>query len=92
MWRWREHERSTHQRFACCNRFDQQLSNPGRDTQITLREIAVDGERGHRSESFEFRNVPGGWYEIRAALVGADGEELAVAKQLVDVETGDGTD
>jgi hypothetical protein len=55
-------------------------------------QIAVDGERGHRSESFEFRNVPGGWYEIRAALVGADGEELAVASELVDVEKGDGAD
>jgi hypothetical protein len=55
-------------------------------------QVAVDGERGHRTESFEFRNVPGGWYEIRAVLVGADGEELAVASQLVDVETGHGAD
>ena len=50
-------------------------------------EIAIDGERGHRTEVFEFRHVPGGWYEVRATLLGARGEQLAYARRQVDVES-----
>ena len=53
-------------------------------------EIAIDGERGHRTEAFEFRHVPGGWYDIRAALLGSHGEELAYVRQQVDVVSGGG--
>ena len=53
-------------------------------------EVAIDGERGHRTEVFEFRHVPGGWYDVRATLLGSHGEELAYVRQQVDVVSGGG--
>jgi hypothetical protein len=48
-------------------------------------QISIDGERAPRTEVFEFRNMPGGWYEVRATLLDASGHALAHARQKVDV-------
>jgi hypothetical protein len=51
-------------------------------------QISIDGERAPRTEIFEFRNLPGGWYEVRATLLDGSGHTLAYARQKVDVEWG----
>jgi hypothetical protein len=48
-------------------------------------EISLDGDRAPRTSQFEFRSLPPGSYEVRAALVGSMGEERASIAQQVDV-------
>jgi hypothetical protein len=52
--------------------------------------IQIDGESGPRMMMLELRSVPGGDYEIRAAVVDGAGHELgSVRKQAVVLGGGD---
>ena len=46
-------------------------------------EIALDGGRAPRTNTFEFRGLPAGDYAVRAVLKGVDGRELEVAEEKV---------
>lgn len=48
-------------------------------------EIALFGERGPRTTMLRLASVPGGYYEIRAIVKGAKGQELATAQTVVRV-------
>ena len=48
-------------------------------------EIALDGERAPRTTTLTFRGLPTGIYEVKATLLGPDGQYRAVARQQVDV-------
>jgi hypothetical protein len=51
-------------------------------------EIPLDGERAARSAQFAFRNLPGGEYNVRAVLKGANEEQLAQTRQDIKVISG----
>jgi hypothetical protein len=46
-------------------------------------ERTLDGARAPRTQLFEFRQLPGGAYEIRVTLKGAGGKALAFAQSRV---------
>ena len=48
-------------------------------------EIQLEGDRAPRTNTFEFRSLPPGNYEVRASLLGADGKERAIARQSVNI-------
>jgi hypothetical protein len=48
-------------------------------------EIQLEGDRAPRTNTFEFRSLPPGNYEVRAALFGADGRERAMVRQSVNI-------
>jgi hypothetical protein len=48
-------------------------------------QIQLEGDRAPRTSTFEFRSLPPGTYEVRALLLGADGEQRAFARQQVNV-------
>jgi hypothetical protein len=48
-------------------------------------EIQLEGDRAARTNTFEFRSLPPGAYEVRAKLLGADGQARAAVRQLVNV-------
>jgi hypothetical protein len=48
-------------------------------------ELGLEGENAPRTTTFEFRGLPTGTYEVRAMLLGASGEQRAIARQRVDV-------
>jgi hypothetical protein len=48
-------------------------------------EIQLEGERAAKTNTFEFRSLPPGAYEVRANLLGADGQTRAVIRQQVNV-------
>src|ERR1041385_1580287 len=41
-------------------------------------EVGLAGEHAPRTTTFEFRGLPTGIYEIRAALLGAEGQQRAI--------------
>jgi hypothetical protein len=47
--------------------------------------VQLDGERAPRTSIFEFRSLPPGEYEVKAALIGADGHARAIARAHVNV-------
>jgi hypothetical protein len=47
--------------------------------------IQLDGQDARTTMVLEFRNVPGGDYDVRATLIDSDGQERAFAHQLVKV-------
>src|SRR5262245_42664653 len=47
--------------------------------------VQLDGERAPRTSIFEFRSLPPGEYEVKAALIGADGHAKAIARTSVTV-------
>jgi hypothetical protein len=47
--------------------------------------VQLDGERAPRTSIFEFRSLPPGEYELKAALIGADGHARAIARAHVNV-------
>jgi hypothetical protein len=52
-------------------------------------QIALEGERGPRTVVLQFRNLPGGSYEVRGVVSDSTGQETAVDRRLVEViETG----
>ncbi len=51
-------------------------------------EIQLDGGNGPRTNMLEFRSLPPGRYEVRAALFGADGQQRGLVRQQVSVIAG----
>jgi len=47
--------------------------------------IGLDGASAPRTTQIEFRSLPGGTYSVRATLYGPSGQELAAARQIVNV-------
>jgi hypothetical protein len=48
-------------------------------------EIQLEGDRAARTNLFEFRSLPPGSYEVRATLVGANGQSRAMIRRQVNV-------
>ena len=48
-------------------------------------EIQLEGDRAARISTFEFRSLPPGTYEVRANLIGADGQTRAMIRQQINV-------
>ena len=48
-------------------------------------EVQLDGDRAARTNTFEFRSLPPGTYEVRATLLGVDGRSRAMIRQQVNV-------
>jgi hypothetical protein len=48
-------------------------------------EIQLDGDHAARTNTLEFRSLPPGRYEVRAALHGANGQRLAIVRQQINV-------
>ena len=48
-------------------------------------EIQLDGDQAPRTSVFEFRSLPPGVYEVRATLIGSDGQERSAVRQQVNV-------
>lgn len=47
--------------------------------------IQLEGEHAARTSMFEFRNLPPGTYEVRANLIGANGQQRATIRQQINV-------
>jgi hypothetical protein len=47
--------------------------------------IQLEGDRAPKTTVFEFRSLPAGDYDVRAVVIGADGEQRAVARAHVNV-------
>ncbi len=53
--------------------------------------IQLEGDRAPRTVTFEFRSLPPGEYEVKAVVIGTDGQQRALARSHVNVmETGGG--
>ncbi|MBW8862063.1 MAG: hypothetical protein JF601_06785 [Acidobacteria bacterium] len=48
-------------------------------------EMQLEGDKAARTTMFEFRSLPPGTYEVRAKLLGADGQARAAVRQQVNV-------
>jgi len=48
-------------------------------------EIELEGDKVPRTSLFEFRSLPPGTYEVRANLLGANGQSRALIRQQVNV-------
>ncbi len=54
-------------------------------------EIELDGDKAPRTNTFEFRSLPPGTYEVSATLKAGDGRPLAQVRQQVNIiEAGGG--
>ena len=51
-------------------------------------QVQLEGETAPRTNQFEFRSLPPGTYEVRALLIGADGQPRAQVRQTVNVIAG----
>ena len=47
--------------------------------------IELEGDQAPRTNTFEFRSLPPGIYEVRARLIGDDGRERASAREEVQI-------
>jgi hypothetical protein len=47
--------------------------------------VQLKGDRGPKTTRFEFRSLPAGDYEVRAAVIGTDGQPAAIARGHVHV-------
>ena len=47
--------------------------------------IQLEGDKAARTNQFEFRSLPPGTYEVRANLVGTNGESRAMIRQHINV-------
>jgi hypothetical protein len=48
-------------------------------------EVELEGDKAPRTNQFEFRSLPPGVYEVRASLIGDDGQQRGVVRQQVNV-------
>lgn len=48
-------------------------------------QIQLEGDKAPRTNLFEFRSLPPGIYEVRALLLGVDGQQRAYARQQISV-------
>ncbi len=51
-------------------------------------EIQLEGEKAARTNTFEFRSLPPGTYEVRATLFGTSGHTRGVVRRQVNVIAG----
>jgi hypothetical protein len=51
-------------------------------------EIQLDGDQAPRTNTFEFRSLPPGTYEVKATLIGPSGKQRALAYSQVNVVAG----
>jgi hypothetical protein len=47
--------------------------------------IPLEGDKAARTNTFEFRSLPPGIYEVRANLLGSNGEPRATIRQQINV-------
>jgi hypothetical protein len=47
--------------------------------------IQLEGDKAARTNMFEFRSLPPGTYEVRANLLGSNGESRAMIRQQINV-------
>ena len=47
--------------------------------------IELEGDQAPRTSVFEFRDLPGGTYQISARLLGPSGKSLAYVRRTIDV-------
>jgi len=47
--------------------------------------MQLDGERAPRTNTFEFRSLPPGTYQVTATLLGPGGAQRAAVRQSVNV-------
>ena len=47
--------------------------------------MQLEGDRAARTNMFEFRSLPPGTYEVRANLLGSNGEQRATIRQQINV-------
>jgi hypothetical protein len=50
-------------------------------------QVQLDGSTAPRRHTFEFKDLPGGSYEIHATLLGVDGQQRALVVQKLEVIT-----
>ena len=55
-------------------------------------EIQLDGDQAPRTNTFEFRSLPPGTYEVKATLLGSSGRTRAWAYSHVNVVASSGRD
>jgi hypothetical protein len=55
-------------------------------------EIQLEGEKAARTNTFEFRSLPPGTYEVRATLFGVSGSPRGVVRQQINVIASGGAD
>lgn len=55
-------------------------------------EIQLDGDQAPRTNTFEFRSLPPGTYEVKATLIGSSGQRRASAYSRVNVVASAGRD
>jgi hypothetical protein len=55
-------------------------------------EMPLNGDQAPRTNTFEFRSLPPGSYEVRAMLVGSGGRPRGMVRQQVKVIAGGGAD
>jgi hypothetical protein len=48
-------------------------------------EIQLEGEKAARTNTFEFRSLPPGTYEVRATLFGMSGQPRGIVRQQINV-------
>ena len=48
-------------------------------------EIQLDGDRAARTNTFEFRSLPSGTYQVKAMLIGTGAEPRATIRQQINV-------
>src|SRR6185436_3410758 len=53
-------------------------------------EIQLDGDRAPRTTVFEFRSLPPGTYEVKARLLGTNGQRAAIRQQVNVIASGAG--
>ena len=53
-------------------------------------EIQLDGDKAPRTNTFEFRSLPPGAYEVKATLIGEGGSTRATVRQQVTVMSAGG--
>jgi len=55
-------------------------------------EIQLDGDRAPRTNTFEFRSVPPGTYDVKATLRDSSGQARAMVRSTVNVIAAGGSD
>ncbi len=55
-------------------------------------EVQLNGDRAPRTNTFEFRSLPPGSYEVRATLIGPSGRPRGAVRQQVNVISSGGGD
>jgi hypothetical protein len=87
---------SPHTAFAPADVFVQVIVEPHADNRLLAvtadsggffqsSERQLEGEGGPKVSQFRFRGLPGGEYEVRARILGYDGRQRGVARNLITI-------